>query len=98
MKSVVFYTYGDVGVLNIAQIPEPVPGPDEVLVRVRAAAVNPKDTFIRKGRFRDFFRCVRKPFFRDGAADSYPARHMGFHGPEARSLCRGRTNPERCRA
>ncbi len=29
----------------------PTPKDDEMLVRIRAAAVNPKDTFIRKGRF-----------------------------------------------
>ncbi|KAI9033487.1 hypothetical protein DFJ74DRAFT_652622 [Hyaloraphidium curvatum] len=34
-----------------APLPLPSPGAGEVLVRVRAASVNPKDTFVRKGRY-----------------------------------------------
>ena len=37
--------------LEVVEIDPPSPQDDEVLVRIRAAAVNPKDTFIRKGRF-----------------------------------------------
>jgi NADPH:quinone reductase-like Zn-dependent oxidoreductase len=33
-------------------VPDPVPGAGEVLVRVRAAALNPKDVFTLRGRFR----------------------------------------------
>jgi NADPH:quinone reductase-like Zn-dependent oxidoreductase len=51
MKSAVFRAFGDADVLRIEEVEKPSPGQDEVLVRVRAAAVNPKDTFIRKGRF-----------------------------------------------
>jgi NADPH:quinone reductase-like Zn-dependent oxidoreductase len=54
MKAVIINAYGGTGVLHIADIPRPSCGPGEVLVRVRAAAVNPKDTFIRKGRFKQF--------------------------------------------
>lgn len=51
MKAAVFRKFGGAEVLEIADIESPRPGDDEVLVKVRAAAVNPKDTFIRKGRF-----------------------------------------------
>jgi len=51
MKAVVFDSYGGAEVLRIAEIESPVIGEDKILVRVRAAAVNPKDVFIRKGRF-----------------------------------------------
>ena len=54
MKAAVFHRFGSTEVLEIADVPEPRPGRGEVLVRVHAAAVNPKDTFIRKGRFRRF--------------------------------------------
>lgn len=54
MKAVVFNTYGDVDVLQIADIPKPVLAEDEVLVKVTSTAINPKDTFIRKGRFKRF--------------------------------------------
>lgn len=54
MQAVIFNSYGSVDVLRIADIATPSPQADQVLVRVRAAAVNPKDTFIRKGRFQQF--------------------------------------------
>lgn len=54
MKAAVFYQYGPVDVLEIADIAKPEIGPNDILVRVHAASVNPKDTFIRKGRFKRF--------------------------------------------
>jgi NADPH:quinone reductase-like Zn-dependent oxidoreductase len=52
MKTAAFYEYGSVDVLTIAEIPVPQLQPHEILVQVRVAAINPKDTFIRKGRFK----------------------------------------------
>lgn len=40
---------GDPEVIQYGELPKPVPGPKEVLVRVAAAAVNPIDTYIRSG-------------------------------------------------
>ncbi len=40
--------------MTVHNLPVPRPQADEVLVHVRAAAINPKDTFIRKGRFKRF--------------------------------------------
>lgn len=37
-------------VLRVAQVPVPAPGPDEVLVRVRAVGLNPADLFLTTGR------------------------------------------------
>lgn len=54
MKAAVFYAYGDVDVLQIADVPKPIIGDNGVLVKVVSAAINPKDTFIRKGRFKWF--------------------------------------------
>lgn len=51
MQAAFFRTYGAVDVLEVGELPLPNRRGNEVLVRVRAAAVNPKDTFIRKGRF-----------------------------------------------
>ncbi len=54
MKAVLFDSYGTPDVLYIAEIDPPTIGADEVLVQVAASAVNPKDVFIRKGRYKIF--------------------------------------------
>src|SRR4029434_164436 len=43
MKAIRFDRYGDTDVLELRDVPVPVVGDDDVLVRVRAAAVNPLD-------------------------------------------------------
>jgi NADPH:quinone reductase-like Zn-dependent oxidoreductase len=50
-KAVRFDEYGDVNVLRVVEVARPVPGPGQVLVKVRAAAVNPGETAIRRGLF-----------------------------------------------
>ena len=49
MKAVVIRQHGDESVLNIEDVPRPVPSEDEVLVRVRAVAVNHLDLWVRAG-------------------------------------------------
>jgi NADPH:quinone reductase-like Zn-dependent oxidoreductase len=44
-----FSSYGDPGVLEPVEIADPTPGPGQVLVRVKAAGVNPADWKRRKG-------------------------------------------------
>src|SRR5262249_55937613 len=48
-----FDGYGDIDVLYVADVQRPVPGPGQVLVEVRAAAINPGEASIRKGLFAD---------------------------------------------
>lgn len=50
MKAIVLNRYGGPEVLEIVELSEPKTGPDSVLVRVRAAGVNPVDWKIREGR------------------------------------------------
>ena len=52
MRAVQYDEYGGSGVLKIRQVPVPVPGPSDVLVRVHASGVNPKDAMIRAGSLR----------------------------------------------
>ncbi|MGD9330155.1 MAG: NAD(P)-dependent alcohol dehydrogenase [Desulfobacterales bacterium] len=54
MKAATIIAFGDIDQIQMADIDRPQIKPNEVLVRVRAAAINPKDTFIRKGRFKAF--------------------------------------------
>jgi NADPH:quinone reductase-like Zn-dependent oxidoreductase len=49
MKAVRFEQYGAVDVLNVVDVPTPVPGPGQVLVQVRAAGINPGEAKIRDG-------------------------------------------------
>ena len=53
MKAVRFEKYGDVDVLEVVEVPDPVPGKGEVLVRVKAAGINPGEASIRKGLLHD---------------------------------------------
>jgi NADPH2:quinone reductase len=48
-KAVRFDRYGGLDVLYIAEVPLPAPGNGEVLVKVRAAGINPIETKIRQG-------------------------------------------------
>lgn len=49
MKAVRFDHYGDVGVLDVREVDDPVATPGRVVVRVRAAAANPGDVYVRQG-------------------------------------------------
>ena len=49
MKAVRFDQYGPVGVLDVRDVPVPEPGSGEVLVRVKAAGINPGEAKIRDG-------------------------------------------------
>jgi len=49
MKAVICDRYGPPDVLRIADVERPVPGPDEVLIRIRATTVNRSDCHYRLG-------------------------------------------------
>lgn len=49
MRATVFDQYGPPDVLRVIDLPDPRPGPGEVLVRVRAAGVQPFDVGVRRG-------------------------------------------------
>lgn len=50
MRAVVVREFGPPHVMKVEDVPAPLPGPREVLVRVAAAGVNPVETYIRSGR------------------------------------------------
>ena len=55
MRAIRVHQLGGPEVLAIETIPDPSPGADEILVRVRAAGVNPVDAYIHTGNY------ARKP-------------------------------------
>jgi NADPH:quinone reductase-like Zn-dependent oxidoreductase len=54
-RAVRFDRYGAVDVLNVEEVERPVPGPGQVLVRVKAAGINPGEASIRKGLMHELF-------------------------------------------
>ena len=61
MKAIAIDGYGDAGELQPREAPDPKPGDEEILIRVRAAGVNPLDWKIRQGQLRLFLR-LRFPY------------------------------------
>ena len=51
MKAITFATYGGPDVLRLEDVAEPTPAADELLVRVRASALNRADTMQRRGHY-----------------------------------------------
>ena len=49
MKAIVYHSYGSPDVLKCEEIEKPTPGDDEVLIKVRAASLNPLDWRIMRG-------------------------------------------------
>ncbi|MDQ1460334.1 MAG: hypothetical protein QOI08_1818 [Actinomycetota bacterium] len=55
MKAVRFDDYGGIEVLEVRDVARPEPGPDQVLVAVRAAGINIGEAKIREGLVREIF-------------------------------------------
>jgi NADPH:quinone reductase-like Zn-dependent oxidoreductase len=50
VQAVVVSEHGGAEVLRLEEVPDPEPGPDDVVVELRAAALNRRDTYVRTGR------------------------------------------------
>ena len=51
MKAIQVHRFGGPEVLELHEVPTPKPGAGQILVRVRAAGVNPYDTYMRNGTY-----------------------------------------------
>lgn len=51
-RAVRFSEYGDIDVLEVVEVSQPVPGPGQVLVAVKAAGINPGRAAISPGSWR----------------------------------------------
>ena len=50
-RAVKFDRYGGIDVLRVVEVDRPVPGPEQVLIRMKAAGINPGEAAIREGAF-----------------------------------------------
>src|SRR5437870_4419833 len=69
MKAIVYHEYGSPNVLKFEEIEKPIPKDDEVLIKVRAASVNPLDWRLMKGKPRAvgiMARLLKMPIGRPG--------------------------------
>src|SRR5256885_15613846 len=55
MRAIRVHQFGGPDVLKLEEIPDPKPGAGEIIVRVRAAGVNPVDAYMHTGNY------ARKP-------------------------------------
>src|SRR4029077_11238349 len=51
MKAIRVHEFGGPQVMKLEDVPDPKPGSGEVLVRIRAAGVNPVDAYMRSGTY-----------------------------------------------
>jgi len=49
MKALCFYEHGGLDVIQYTDVPDPTPGPGEVLLQVNACAINHLDVWVRRG-------------------------------------------------
>lgn len=54
MQAVRIHDYGDASALSLEEAPRPEPQANQVLIRLRAAGVNPADSAMRNGAFKQF--------------------------------------------
>jgi NADPH2:quinone reductase len=51
MRAIRAHSFGGPEVLQLEQVDDPVPGPGELVIDVRAAGINPADTYMRNGTY-----------------------------------------------
>jgi NADPH:quinone reductase-like Zn-dependent oxidoreductase len=54
MKAIVLAAYGDADRLELRELPDPKPGPNEIAVRVASASINPVDWKLRSGALQKY--------------------------------------------
>ncbi|HET9409319.1 MAG TPA: alcohol dehydrogenase catalytic domain-containing protein, partial [Candidatus Sulfotelmatobacter sp.] len=55
MKAAVIHAYGSPDELKFEDVPDPSPGPGEVLIRTAATSINPLDVKMRSGEVKEYF-------------------------------------------
>src|SRR5881628_1341107 len=98
MKAAIFTSYGLPDVVRITDVEKPVPKDDEVLIKVRAASLNPLDWRLMKGKpsiLRIFFGLRKPRLGRPGVDAAGEVEAVGRNvtqfkpGDEVFGACRG---------
>jgi NADPH:quinone reductase-like Zn-dependent oxidoreductase len=82
MKAAIYESYGPPDVVQITDVEKPVPRDDEVLIKVRAASVNPLDWRLMKGEpraLRIMPRLLKMPIGRPGVDVAGEIEAVGSH-------------------
>ncbi|MRR59317.1 MAG: NADPH:quinone reductase, partial [Deltaproteobacteria bacterium] len=61
MKGIRVHDFGSPEVMNMEELEDLSPGPGEVVVSVKAAGVNPVDTYIRSGAYQSDLKLPYTP-------------------------------------
>lgn len=51
MKAIRVHAFGEPEVMRLEDVPDPSPGPDQIVVQLHAVGVNPVETYIRSGKY-----------------------------------------------
>src|SRR5437660_3400672 len=98
MKAIVYHEYGSPDVLKCEEVEKPVPKDGQVLIKVRAASVNPLDWRLMKGKpsiLRIFFGLRKPRLGRPGVDVAGEVQSVGSNvtqfkpGDEVFGACRG---------
>src|SRR5438270_12033321 len=98
MKAIVYHDYGSADVLKYEDVAKPTPKDNEVLIKVRAASVNPLDWRMMKGKpraLRIVPRLLKMPIGRPGVDVAGEVEAVGGKvtqfkpGDEVFGSCRG---------
>jgi NADPH:quinone reductase-like Zn-dependent oxidoreductase len=85
MKAVVYHEYGPADVLKCEDVPKPVPKENEVLIKVRAASINPLDWRLMKGQPR-FVRVIGRLLRMTGRMGVDVAGEVEAIGPNVKAF------------
>ena len=98
MKAIIYHEYGSADVLKCEELEKPAPKHDEVLIKVRAASVNPLDWRLMKGKpraLRIVPRLLKMPIGRPGVDAAGEVEAVGSNvtqfkpGDQVFGGCRG---------
>ncbi|MDP5277194.1 NAD(P)-dependent alcohol dehydrogenase [Chengkuizengella axinellae] len=89
MKAIVYHNYGSTDVLELKEVPKPIPKNNEVLIRIHETIITPTDCVTRKGTpfIIRFFNGLLKP--KNPMLGAYPAGEIEAVGKDVKRFKKG---------